>query len=384
MTEKKNSPRTRTCKAPHSSWGTPKGRAALRLVRPKMAHAIAKECGKRSGYCDDCVAWAENELCSKPVPETTEQLCAKAVVLAQREARNVLRSEQRRRVLGEKQADAVYQSTVGGQARRETTEKRYAKHEEKALKDAVLEYCEEKYRKRWGKDWNPARYWPTAWPASGARTYREFWRALEAESLQFEKGAAEIADELRVALCRAAVFVQQTPKLDERESYILSSMRQMETVDHAAAGGNDTNALCVSRKLIEELRYLLERQWVVAPQRDELWRFVARAFTPHGAVFLGCRNPLDVDELTVMWLLAGGWPAVRKWPAKGITVVNLVNRRMRPTVDNAYNEVLREEAYQAMLSRDRNALGKRPRKVVLERDYQAAISRKKRRNKTVK
>ncbi len=88
---------------------------------------------------------------------------------------------------------------------------------------------------------------------------------------------------------------------------------------------------------------------------SELRRFVSRART--NAIFqvmLGTRPPPgaepnakpspawvtrpSIDELTILWLLAGGWPSVRVWPAKGLTVLALV-RATRAAVSAAVKAV---------------------------------------------
>jgi hypothetical protein len=127
-----------------------------------------------------------------------------------------------------------------------------------------------------------------------------------------------------------------------------------EGAGYPARGGPAARALASADVAMAELARQLARTdvngWLSAPSRhEELRRFLWRArFHPGVIVALGCtRRPPgekpdstpngwwvttpDADELTVIWLLSGGWPEIRDWK-HGITVKELANRKMKPTI----------------------------------------------------
>jgi hypothetical protein len=259
-------------------------------------------------------------------PEVRPETCVERI------ARSKARREKRRAAIVSGDLEAVRRRAIGGQASSERTVKRFSKQEEAALRDAVLERCEQEYRKSWGKDWEPDKAWSKTWKAAGVRTLREMLRKIDHESpdhVQIETEARKVIDAIRSPVPLGS----EPPNV----------------------GGSAVVTLWRIRKLIEEYydtRELSEGHL----DESELRRFVARARNnPAFQIALGCvRRPPDepegskpnprwvtrpiAEELTVIWLLAGGWPGIR-WPERGITVTELIHRSMLPTIKAAIKAV---------------------------------------------
>ena len=254
----------------------------------------------------------------------------KPLVFARQVMRERNRKEANRSRIRKQSREDIEMRSVGHAGGGALDVRKFKKHEEAALKDLVIEFCEERFRLAWGKSWDPSRGWPRAWSASRARTLREFFQKLEAD------GPDHI-----------------TAERDARKKLAELRGRQRLSEHPPVIGGRAVETLWLVRKLIDE------RGSSMLPSHldsSDLRRFVARIRTNAALqVQLGCTrrprseaprskpNPRwitqpNVDEMTTIALLAGWWPTISRWPADGITVKNLVNRRMRPTVEAAIRD----------------------------------------------
>ena len=170
--------------------------------------------------------------------------------------------------------------------------------------------------------------------------------AGDALHVKSEAEARERLRDLSTALLRSIVWSERT----------LSSGRDAYG---PKCGGPLTATLCAALETMKELNSQLPapktKGFSTGPMLDEeLRRFVWRArWNAAVSVALGCvRKPTGreaepngawgvkptTDEITVIWLLSGGWPKISSWK-DGISVKTLINRKMRPTIAEAVKDI---------------------------------------------
>jgi len=213
--------------------------------------------------------------------------------------------------------------------------RRYSKGEEQALRGEVRELCETAYKESWGKDWAPAKAWKRTWAAAGKRTLLEMFQAIDAEGPDDPTEEADARKKLAEVRARGPLGDRPPER-----------------------GGAAVETLWQVQKLVEayDKRISSFGEWGHL-DRSPLRRFVARARLDAAIqIALGCtRRPAkeapdskpnprwvtrpNVDELTVICLLAGFWPEIREWPPKGISAPELIREKARKTIKAAVDAV---------------------------------------------
>lgn len=306
---------------PDESWNTEEGRRALGIARSAMGAQLAKWSPSGLVFAE-WEATASERLQSRPVPPEGK-VPAYARRVATRVAQDWWRTKKRRDQLTGGDQDTIGSDMLGGSSSAEKEQRRFSREEESALRDAVIEYCETEYRKSWGKDWNPEAIWREVWREKRPRNVLDLMHKIERQrqDIQLEQEATKALDSIM-----KGPLPQRRPLIGGSEYELLWEVRQLITKRRSQ-------------------RRLLKGQW----DSSSCHRFVAYArWNPifqnglgvwrgpeDGVPFVPVRP--DADELTVLWLLAGGWPKINplKWPPEGITKENLVKRRMKPTIEAA-------------------------------------------------
>lgn len=255
----------------------------IKAQQRRMLSFLRSQWGRFEAEHDDWISETLQAWLADPGIDCIGQVKAIAREHARKEVR-------RSRIRAERRAD-VERATVGGRSAAVRRVRRF--FDEDALKTEVYDLCREEYRRAWGKDWEDTK----------AAVFHRSLRSADIAAVAEEAKAREILESVR-RLQRLADLEAPSPAA----SHLVNV---------------ETSALDAPRL------------WFDA---SELRRFVARlTWNPAAMVAYGCtrRPPGEAPdslpsprwvtkptdrELSILWVLCGGWPALsQKRLEKGLT-----------------------------------------------------------------
>lgn len=265
---------------------------------------VKKQCTSRpSEWREDVAGDAFTSWLKESNGAPVDQWVRRAIVDASRRERRDERASARADDL--KRATLAHDSSEPEGSRT----KRFTRDEEPELKLAVRRLCLTAYEATWGHPWT--------------LEYEAAWQLLEgmsADHAAAERQARAAAAELIEALARSISCIDQAqPTIEGKPT----------------RGGYAVKALFDVRREVRSLLAQIPTDMGVGGYLDSrLHSFVAAALSHDGfRRALGCTRPLDVNELTVVWILSGGWSEIRSWDARGITakfaIYGIVKRAVR-------------------------------------------------------
>lgn len=194
---------------------------------------------------------------------------------------------------------------------------RFTQDEQPELKAAVRRLCAAAYEETWGHPWT-----------SQHEAARELLEGLSADHAEAERQGRAAAAGLIEALARCTSCIDQAQPTIEGKPTV---------------GGYAVKSLFDARREIRSLVARLSTDLGAGGYLESrLHRFVGAAISHAGfRRALGCTRPLDAAELTVVWILSGGWPEIRSWRAGGLSAMHVVHRVMKPAVAQALDAYLR-------------------------------------------
>ena len=174
--------------------------------------------------------------------------------------------------------------------------------------------CATAYRQAWSRHWN----------GELANEFAEKAREIDQAAISEEKEATRILSAFKDAVVDARA--------------LSAKIHQVEPGKAIVSGPASAFVLALS-PLLEQLGGALQRiesTVLLRPDgrafdrlaRTEAGRFVERCLTnAEFATFFGCCRRPTINEIADIWLLCGGWPSVREWPERGLSVADLVERQ---------------------------------------------------------